>query len=63
MNNNDMFSQYKDIVTVDEVMEMLRLGKNSIYNLLKDGKIESFRVGTRYVIPKKNVIKFINEQI
>lgn len=63
MNNNEIFSQYKDIVTVDEVMEMLRLGKNSIYNLLKDGKIESFRVGTRYVILKKNVIKFINEQI
>lgn len=57
---NEIFTQYGDVVTVDEVMEMLKLGKNTVYNLLKDRKIESLRVGTRYVIPKKSVIDFLD---
>ncbi len=57
---NEIFTQYGDVVTVDEVMEMLKLGKNTVYNLLKDRKIESLRVGTRYVIPKKSVINFLD---
>ena len=56
----EMFSDYEDVVTVDDVMKMLHIGKNSVYDLLKTHRIESIRVGSRYVIPKKSVINFLN---
>ena len=40
----EMFSDYEDVVTVDDVMKMLHIGKNSVYDLLKNHRIESIRV-------------------
>lgn len=55
MNNNEMFSDHKGIVTVGEVMDMLRLSKNSVCSLLKERKVKSLRVVARFVIPKENI--------
>lgn len=57
--SSEIFSEYSDIVTVDEVMKMLRLGKNTVYKLLKDDEIMNVKVGARYVIPKQSVIEFV----
>ena len=58
--SNEIFSEYSDIVTVDEVMKMLRLGKNTVYKLLKDDEIMNVKVGARYIIPKQSVIEFVS---
>lgn len=58
--SSEIFSEYSDIVTVDEVMKMLRLGKNTVYKLLKDDKITNVKVGARYVIPKQSIIEFVS---
>lgn len=58
--SKEIFSEYSDIVTVDEVMKMLRLGKNTVYKLLKDGEIMNAKVGARYIIPKQSVIEFVS---
>lgn len=58
--SKEIFSEYSDIVTVDEVMKMLRLGKNTVYKLLKDDKMMNVKVGARYVIPKQSVIEFVS---
>lgn len=58
--SREIFSEYSDIVTVDEVMKMLRLGKNTVYKLLKDGEIMNVKVGARYIIPKQSVIEFVS---
>ena len=55
----EMFTEYIDVVTVEEVMEMLHLGRVTVYNLLKTDKIHTLRVGKKYVIPKKSVIEFL----
>lgn len=55
----EMFTEYNDVVTVEEVMEMLHLGRVTVYNLLKTDKIHTLRVGKKYVIPKKSVIDFL----
>lgn len=53
-----MFANYPDIVSVDELMRMLKIGRNSAYKLLQDGTIKSFKVGNRYKIPKKEIIDY-----
>ncbi len=55
----EMFSEYDDIVSVEDVMEMLHLGRVTVYNLLKSGRIHTLRVGKKYVIPKKSIIDFL----
>ena len=54
-----MFSKYDDIVSVKDVMEMLHLGRVTVYNMLKSARIHTLRVGKKYVIPKKSVIDFL----
>lgn len=53
------FDNYPDIVTPEDIQKMLRLGRNSVYNLLKQGKIKSLRVGKKYLIPKTSVMNFL----
>ena len=55
----EMFTEYNAVVTVEEVMEMLHLGRVTVSNLLKTDKIHTLRVGKKYVIPKKSVIDFL----
>lgn len=55
----EMFPKYDDIVSVEDVIEMLHLGRVTVYNLLKSGRIHTLRVGKKYVISKKSVIDFL----
>ncbi len=54
-----MFSQYSDIVTIDELCEMLRIGRNKAYQLLRRGSVSSFKDGRLWMIPKQAVIDYI----
>ena len=55
-----MFNDYHDVVTVDDLQKMLRLGRSATYSLLKSGKIKTLKFGKKYIIPKKSVIDFLN---
>ncbi|MCC8015782.1 MAG: helix-turn-helix domain-containing protein [Eubacterium sp.] len=54
-----MFDSYADVVTVEEMAKMLRIGKNQTYSLVKSGTIYSIRIGKKYLIPKKNIIAYL----
>ena len=56
---NEMFSDYPDIVSVDEVRKMLNIGRNAAYRLLQDGTIKSFKIGSVYKIPKIYIIDYV----
>ena len=57
-----MFDSYPDVVSVEEIQQMLRIGKNAVYQLLKNGAIKSIKIGKRYVVPKKYIIDFLIEK-
>ena len=59
----NLFKDYPDVVKVKELKEMLpRMGKNKIYDLLKDNKIYSKKIGRDYYIPKVSIIKYLMEK-
>jgi excisionase family DNA binding protein len=58
-NTKTYFANYPDVVVVDDLINMLNIGRNTAYSLLKDGRIKSIRIGKRYIIPKQNVIDFL----
>ncbi len=54
-----MLKEYNDVLTVEDLMTVLRLGKNSVYNLLNKKTISALRVGRKWIIPKKSVILYL----
>ena len=58
----EAFAEYKDVVTVCEVMEMLGLGRVAVYRLLREGIIRTIRVGKKYIIPKQSIIDFWEQE-
>ncbi len=54
-----MLNEYRDILDIKEVAEILRIGINTAYKLVKDGTIPSRRVGRKYLIPKICLIDYI----
>ena len=54
-----MLENYKDILSVEELCEILSIGKNTAYRLLKSGEINDIRIGKVYKRPKENLIKYI----
>lgn len=56
-----MLEGYPDILTPQEAMEILGIGKNLFYKLLKDGNIPAKRVGGKvWRIAKKDLISYIS---
>lgn len=54
--------QYKElpvVLTVKELAKFLRLGLNTVYALLKTGKIKSVRVGRQYRIPREALMEYL----
>lgn len=58
----ELFRNYPDVVSVEQVAEMLHLSLTIIYRLLRSGDIKAKKVGTRYIITKNSVIDFINAE-
>lgn len=50
------------LITVEELCELLMIGKNAAYKLLKEGKIKSFRIGRAWKIPRDSLSEFIKQQ-
>lgn len=57
-----MLNNYDDLMTVHDVCEILMVGKNRIYELLQSGKLEGFRVGRIWKIPKASLENYIRSE-
>lgn len=57
-----MLNEYSEILTVEDVMEILNIGKNAAYDLFRNGEIKCFRLKNRWKVPKQAIIDYINEK-
>ena len=55
-----MFYEYDDVLTVDELCELLKIGKNTAYRLLNTGEIKAVRIGRVWKITKEEVVKYLS---
>lgn len=61
MNNEERrFDHYADILTPEDCMNILSIGRSTVYQLLRSGQLPSIRVGKQYRISKKCLQDFIN---
>ena len=49
------------ILTIDELQDRLRIGRNQAYKLVADKKIKAFRTGKRWKITEAALNKYIRK--
>jgi hypothetical protein len=54
-----IYSEYADILTTANIIEMTGLNKSTVLKLLKSGKIKSMTNSPKYIIPKKYLLEFL----
>ena len=54
-----MFRDYPDVVSVEQMSEMLGISTKTAYRLLKNNEIKHFRVGRTYKIPKLHILSYL----
>lgn len=54
-----MLEDYQEVLTIEDIMNILHIGKNTAYNLLKDGSIKSRKIGRQYRVFKVHMIDFL----
>ena len=59
MDYTKMLTEYKDVLTPEDVQKILHTGRNTVYCYLADGTIKSIKVGGKYRIPKLYLLEFI----
>lgn len=59
MEYRNMLVGYNDILTPTDVKEILQIGKNKVYDYLKDGTIRSMMIAGKYRIPKLYLLEFM----
>jgi excisionase family DNA binding protein len=51
-----------ELLMSEEVCEMLRIHRTTLYKLARQGKIPSFRVGSDWRFPKDLILRWIAER-
>lgn len=54
-----MYEDYHEIVTVEELADILRIGLSTAYRLMRTGEIASFRVANSHRIEREAISDFI----
>lgn len=50
------------LLTVEEVARILRIGRDLAYQLAREGKIPVLRLGRRMVIPRQTLMRWIETE-
>lgn len=54
-----VFKDYPDVVTVEQMSEMLGISTKTAYKLLNDDCIKHFKIGRIFKIPKYNILIYL----
>lgn len=56
---SNLFKDYPDVVSVEQVSEMLGVSTKTVYGLMKRKRMHYFKVGKVYKIPKLSVLEYM----
>ena len=54
------YNEIPAVITVEELAEILRIGRNSAYKLVKSGDIDIIRIGRTIRIPKNALLDYLS---
>lgn len=54
-----MFTDFPDIVTIQDMQKMLGISRHLAYDLINDGSVNGRMIGHTYKIPKISIINYV----
>ena len=54
-----MYENIPEVMTVKECQQILKVGKNTMLELLHTNQIEGFKIGSRWKIKKESVVELL----
>jgi len=48
------------VLTPEQLSDILKIGRNGIYNLLRSGAIRSIKIGRQYRIPREALSEYLS---
>jgi len=57
----NMLNNYPDVMSVQQICDVLHIGKNTAYKLINNKKIKSIKIGKIHKIPKIWLIEYITK--
>ena len=54
-----MYRNIPEIMTFKECQQLLKIGKNTLLDLIHNGELDAFKIGNRWKITKEAVAEFI----
>ena len=54
-----MFENYPDVISINDVCQMLHLSKRTVYSLIHTGQLPAKKIGRIYRIRKADVTHFM----
>lgn len=57
-----MQENYVELITIDELCEILMIGRTTAYRLLRSKEINAFKIGKVWKISKASVEKYVKER-
>lgn len=59
--NVKTIAEYPDLLDINDLMQLLNIGKNLAYRIVADGTIKAKKLGRQYIITKSAVIRFLED--
>lgn len=57
-----MQTEYIDLITIDELCELLLIGRTTAYHLLRSGELKAFKIGKVWKISRASVEAYIKQR-
>jgi len=54
-----VFKDYPDVLDVKQVSQLLSVSTKTVYRLLRNGDLDSLKIGREFRIPKVNVMRYV----
>ena len=53
----------KEILTREEVMEVLKIGRSTFYKLVQTRQLKGFKEGNRYKVPVESIEEYVDNKM
>ena len=60
VSEHNFYNEFPPVMTVEDLMHFLHIGRNSAYTLARSGKLKTFYVGKQIRITREALIEYIS---
>ena len=55
--------EQSELFTIEDLCRYLKIGRNTAYRLIKEGKVQAFKAGRGWIIPRRAVDSYVKNSI